>query len=83
MVTLTKEKIEVSTVSAAVGLVISVASLLAVFYNAQASTADAVSKVSERVATQEQKSKDVEASLTRIEAKLDGALTSFRQMKNY
>ncbi len=81
--TISKEKLELSTLSAGISLILIIAGVLGIFYNAKADVVDRISSISQRVATQEQKTSDTDARLSRIETKLDGILTSLRANPNY
>lgn len=51
--TISKSHVQISTINAAIALVLGIGSIFAIFYNTRASLAEAQSKLSERVAVVE------------------------------
>lgn len=81
--TVTKDSIQITTLNAAIGLILGISAILAVFYNAQASDKKDIADVSERIAKVETNVGNTEQRLDRIENKLDGILNSLRKNPNY
>ena len=65
--TISKEHIQISTLNAVVGLILGIGAIFAIFYTAQASDKEDITRVSERVARLETTLPEVNRRLENIE----------------
>lgn len=80
--TINRDKIEVSTMNSVIALIVGIASIVAVFYNAKAEASDKVNAVSERVAILETSIPTIKDDIKDIKNSLSSVNELVRMVKS-
>lgn len=82
IMTISKEKLEISTVNAVIGMILGIGAIFAIFYNVQAATAKSINDVSERVIVVETKNQQYDKDIADIKEKVQEVPTLVRMVKH-